>query len=497
MGEDAKTTGDSTIQDQFWTHRFWAVAGALTLVRIVVLIVSDANLGPDEAQYWYWSRDLAFGYFSKPPMIGWTIAASTSLFGNAEWAVRLPAPLLHLGAANFLFFAAKRLYDARVAFWAGLGWLTIPGVILSSFLITTDAPLLFFWSGALFVLVRIIDHDRAPAALFAMLGALIGLGLMSKYAMVYFPVALAMAMTVQPLRAKLLHPALFLTAIIALAIFAPNLIWNSQNDFQTLSHTAANANWGEDIFKPRNLLKFLAGQFVVFGIIPFAALAIAFVQFKSFRGKDKTAALLLLLLALMPLIIVGTQALISRAHANWAATAYPAAILLITFVLLHAKTAWLVKTSIALHAILFTAFSIGVANFALLNSLGLNGAAKDVRGWRDQTAAIVAQSEGYDAIVVDDRYLMGEMVYYQKDASIDIRAIDPNANIDNHYEAFAMFDPKQHKRILFVTTRNDDAHVSYRFRTINRIGVVGADLGPNTTRQFTLYELQGYFGPDL
>ena len=32
-----------------------------------------AELYPDEAQYWLWSRTLDFGYFSKPPMVAWTI----------------------------------------------------------------------------------------------------------------------------------------------------------------------------------------------------------------------------------------------------------------------------------------------------------------------------------------------------------------------------------------------------------------------------------------
>jgi 4-amino-4-deoxy-L-arabinose transferase-like glycosyltransferase len=64
----------------------------LTVLR-VALFVTPFELYPDEAQYWLWSRDLAFGYFSKPPMIAWLIWATTGVGGDAEPWVR------HGGAA--------------------------------------------------------------------------------------------------------------------------------------------------------------------------------------------------------------------------------------------------------------------------------------------------------------------------------------------------------------------------------------------------------------
>ena len=64
----------------------------ITLLRIYALYVSPIELSVDEAQYWHWSQNIEFGYFTKPPMIAWAIALSTSVFGNEEWAVRLFSP---------------------------------------------------------------------------------------------------------------------------------------------------------------------------------------------------------------------------------------------------------------------------------------------------------------------------------------------------------------------------------------------------------------------
>ena len=67
----------------------------ITLIRIYSLLVSPIELSVDEAQYWHWSQNLDFGYFTKPPFIAWTIGLSTKIFGNEEWAVRLFSPIIH------------------------------------------------------------------------------------------------------------------------------------------------------------------------------------------------------------------------------------------------------------------------------------------------------------------------------------------------------------------------------------------------------------------
>jgi hypothetical protein len=52
---------------------YWAwlllILGALLVIRLLALYFAETDLFFDEAQYWSWSRDLAFGYFSKPPLI--------------------------------------------------------------------------------------------------------------------------------------------------------------------------------------------------------------------------------------------------------------------------------------------------------------------------------------------------------------------------------------------------------------------------------------------
>ena len=41
----------------------------ILLLRIYLITITDIPLHFDEAQYWSWSQDLKWGYFSKPPLI--------------------------------------------------------------------------------------------------------------------------------------------------------------------------------------------------------------------------------------------------------------------------------------------------------------------------------------------------------------------------------------------------------------------------------------------
>ena len=92
----------------------------LTLIRLAGLSFSNVDLFFDEAQYWAWSREPAFGYFSKPPLLAWTIALAERVCGGSEACVRAPAPLFYFGTSLQVYATARALYDSRIAFNAAL-----------------------------------------------------------------------------------------------------------------------------------------------------------------------------------------------------------------------------------------------------------------------------------------------------------------------------------------------------------------------------------------
>ncbi|GAB4536245.1 MAG: glycosyltransferase family 39 protein [Parvularculaceae bacterium] len=472
-----------------------AIIVLTTFARVIALIFNAYDLGPDETQYWFWSLTPDWGYFSKPPLIAWLIGASTALFGDAEWAIRLPAPLLHAGSAWFLYLLGKSLYadegGARIGFWGALIYFFSPGVILSSNLITTDAPLLFFWSAALLALHK--SARRGGWSLPVILGLCAGLGFLAKYAMIYFTLGASLAAIVSPEIRKFCLSLRGASAIlVAAAIAAPNLYWNAVHDFSTISHTAANANWGTHLFNPAALAKFLLDQFGVFGPIAFGAfLAAAFFTIRR-RMATAGADLYLLAFAAPPLLLVAVQAFISRAHANWAAAAYPAASLLVAAFLFRTRRIWLAQASVVAQAAGAALLAILLASPSLTAAMGLAGVPKRISGWEAQGGRIaeVAAAGDYDAIMADDREIIGALLYYVRPRSIPIIAWNMNIALDNHYEYAIPHDRETHKHVLLVTTFPNAGYLAHEPAAIAKIGEDAQATGAAAPRVLHLFDVR-------
>jgi 4-amino-4-deoxy-L-arabinose transferase-like glycosyltransferase len=163
----------------------------LTAARLAGLTFSCVDLFMDEAQYWSWSRELAWGYFSKPPLLAWTIRLAEAVCGSGEACIRAASPMLYFATCVIVYFAARTVYGAVVGFWAALLMSLGTGLIFSSRIISTDVPLALFWALALLAYVKLLGRESWWWAL--TLGISLGLGLLSKYAMIYFLLGMLLA----------------------------------------------------------------------------------------------------------------------------------------------------------------------------------------------------------------------------------------------------------------------------------------------------------------
>jgi len=156
--------------------------GALLALRLVAVYAARTDLVLDEAQYWTWSRELAFGYFSKPPMIAWVVRGASDLCGHSETCLRSASPVLYTLAAFMIYLTGRALSSSRVGFWSAIIFATLPGVSYSSLLITTDVPLVVMWTIMLYAWVMLVKRQSMGFAI--LLGVAIGFGLLAKQAMV-------------------------------------------------------------------------------------------------------------------------------------------------------------------------------------------------------------------------------------------------------------------------------------------------------------------------
>ena len=393
------------------------LAFGLTAVRLVALFATPLELYPDEAQYWLWSRTLDWGYFSKPPMIAWTIWATTAIGGDSEAWVRLAAPLYHLGATLAVFGIGRRLYGGAVGFAACALYALMPGVQISALAIATDAILLFYLSLSLLAYVELpAAQGRRRLLTAAAFGAAVGLAFLSKYAAVYAIIGLTLHLLISREARRVWD---WKTAGVALGAFllilSPNLAWNAAHGFSTVQHTAANAAWGgRKLFNLPELGEFLVSQFGVFGPVPFAVL-IGGLILLAVRKRLTPADLTLLCFCIPPFLIVTTQAFISRANANWSGAGYVAGSILVAAWLIRWRAkGWLVA-AVASQALIAALFLACVISPPLAEQIGAANAFKRAKGWEQTVEAITTRAgaePGLTAVAVDDRFLFNASAYY-------------------------------------------------------------------------------------
>lgn len=198
---------------------------AITLWRLGLALLDRTELSTDEAQYWAWGQSLAFGYYSKPPLIGWILRGSSEVLGDSVAAVRLAAPLFHMATALVLFHFARRLLPVPVAAIAALSYLTTPAVAVGSALMTTDTPLLLSAAiamGLQTLLAEARAENRPAIGLALLFGLVLGVGLLAKYALLFWLAGAAIAAWISPLFRPRGVDALIATAVM-LVVIAPNL----------------------------------------------------------------------------------------------------------------------------------------------------------------------------------------------------------------------------------------------------------------------------------
>lgn len=285
------------------------------LVKVVVLgwIIGNGAIGlsPDEAQYWTWSQELDWGYYSKPPGIAWQIGLTTALLGNTTLGVRGGALVMGILLSLAVFGIARTAQlEKKTAVWAGIITAVSPLGIYLSFAATTDGAAILFLTLATWVVIRGPNYLQA--------GLCILVGALFKWtAFVFWPVVLPFLFFFKEMRkwSVIGGIALSLLALI------PSIYWNLHHDWATFKHVGAAV--GES--KRGNFIDFLGAQIGLISPIYFGLLIASYMHVKGRR---------LWLAASFPALVLVYLALafFKKMQPNWAAYLYPPGFALIAWV---------------------------------------------------------------------------------------------------------------------------------------------------------------------
>jgi hypothetical protein len=333
----------------------WRATLLLTLAvlaaRVVYLVfLCQYELFGDEAFCWEWSRRLGLCYYEKGPGIAYLIAASTALFGDSEWAVRLPMAVASAGATLALarLATAGSQGDQRVGFLAALTFTLMPAYQGNAQICTQDGPLITVWilgCWAAWHLFDRLERGRAAGGLWLVLGAVFGLGFLFKQSMLLLAPGLLLYALLRARRLPWgwrLARGVWLSAAAFLIVVSPMLIWNYHHGWPTLAHTLGHlgAPGGDQggpsaphaPYDPAWTVGLILAQIGAFGppaVILIVQAIVWSVRTRKAEPQRWPARLLMLCCAAPSLIFYTALTFWKKAEANWPFPAFATLLVLV------------------------------------------------------------------------------------------------------------------------------------------------------------------------
>ncbi|HMK59904.1 MAG TPA: glycosyltransferase family 39 protein [Dissulfurispiraceae bacterium] len=295
----------------------------LSVFRIYYIIHGPLDLGPDEAHYWEWSRHLDLSYYSKGPLIAYLIALGTAVCGDTVFGVRFPAVIFSAMSSLIIFRLVCKMYqNEAVALWSALIYQVIPLFAAFSIIFSIDSPFLFLWILSLLLFHRAVyDAENEGYGAWIVLGISLGFGLLTKYTMFFFHLAmfLFLAMSEKKYLLKTIKP--YAAALISMLVFSPVIIWNARHDWVTIRHTAGQAHIAEGFnISMRSLGEFIGSQIGI--VSPLIFMLMLYALYKLYKSKKDYRPVFLAAFSVPIIVFFTLKSVQGKVQANWAMTGY-------------------------------------------------------------------------------------------------------------------------------------------------------------------------------
>src|SRR5579862_4666559 len=229
----ASTQPDQRIEPFVASSR--ADLGVLILIAAAVAILHIATNGRygfhrDELQFLSDARHLDWGYVSYPPFTPFIEHIGLSLFGLSLIGLRIFAVLAQAIVLVVTGLMARDLGGGRLAQVTAALSVALSGLPLfeaTEFQYTSFGML--WWILVCWFVIRLLRSDNPRWWL--PIGASIGLGLLTKYSIVFFIAGLLAGMFFTSARRYFLSKWFWVAVAVALLIFLPNLAWLARHDW--------------------------------------------------------------------------------------------------------------------------------------------------------------------------------------------------------------------------------------------------------------------------
>ncbi|MDP4128764.1 MAG: glycosyltransferase family 39 protein [Bacteroidota bacterium] len=187
----------------------------------------------DEFLYLAEGNHLAFGYMEAPPLLS-IFAWLTHLFGDGMFWIKIWPSLF--GALNFILSGKIALSLGGKTFSVFLLFLSFffSAFLRVHFLFQPNFLEIFFYTMIAIGLIRYMQTSKNKWLYLTGMSA--GLGLLSKYSVAFYIIALAIGLLLTPQRKIFLNKHLYAALGITALLFLPNFVWQYTHHFPVIFH---------------------------------------------------------------------------------------------------------------------------------------------------------------------------------------------------------------------------------------------------------------------
>jgi hypothetical protein len=204
----------------------------LAALRLLLHTLTNGQYGfhRDELAMLDDARHLAWGYVAYPPLTPLVARVALVLFGSAPAAVRFFTALAQCIAMVVTGLMARELGGGRGAqIVAALAVAVAPLSMAEGHLFQYVSFDFLWWVLAIYFVIRLLESG--DGRWWIAVGAVIGLGLMTRYTIAWLVAGLAVGFLATPARRLLMNRWLIAGAALALVIALPNFLWQANHDF--------------------------------------------------------------------------------------------------------------------------------------------------------------------------------------------------------------------------------------------------------------------------
>jgi len=275
-------------------------------IKVVLNLFAMPHFGfqRDEMLHLALGDHLDWGFKEVPPFIALLAKITTSIFGDSVFAARIFSTLC---SGLIIWFTGQIVIElGGRKFAIALACLALifsPAFAASGYLFQ---PVVFdqlWWVLAVYLLIRYMNTSL-PVYVY-LLGIIIGIGLLTKYTMGFFAVAVILGLLVTKQRKLLWNKHILFAAIIALLLFLPNLIWQFRHHLPVVTHMKTLRSEQLDYIKPTD---FIIQELLVNGIALFIWLTgFGFLLFSARLRKFQFLAFAFILIFVFLLALKGKE----------------------------------------------------------------------------------------------------------------------------------------------------------------------------------------------